>query len=124
MKFEVVLSGATGKKPLKIKPTPHSAMSYGTISGITVHCSAHQIPSHTIPAPQTVWIFPLGEAQVHTQARDAVVIVVTGATSLWGAVHSLLSVLQGSGQLSWQCLVLAAFPHWLTLLFLKEGKVK
>lgn len=69
-------------------------------------------------------MFPLGEAQVHTQAWDAVVIVITHSTSIGGAVHPLLPVLQGSGQLSWQCLVLAAFPHWFTLLFFKEGKIK
>lgn len=79
----------------------------------------------SVPAPQAMGIFPLGEAhsQVHTQAQAAVVIVVTRATSILGAVHSLLSVLQASGQLSWQRLVLAAFPHCLTL-FVKEGKIK
>lgn len=77
---------------------------------------ALQILSPCVPAPQTVWISPVGESQVRTEAWDAAVIVVPCATSIRGAVHALLSVLQGSGQLSWQSLVLAAFPHCLTLL--------
>lgn len=60
------------------------------------------------------------EAGIPTEALDAVVLLVGCAAPIRQITCSLLSVLQGSRQLSWQGLVLAAFHNWLTLFFLER----
>lgn len=72
------------------------------------------------PNPSDLSTGPSREAGIPTEALDAVVLLVGCAAPIRQITRSLLSILQGSRQLSWQGLVLAAFHNWLTLFFLER----